>query len=203
MYRPQGWRCDPAGNIAKILRNPWNVEPLVGKEESVGYLGRWLKVQRNYSFARSLSPPDGAPEKVCLYENGLKIYGIFECFSSIQPALPPHEDKEHLSVFFMYAYLHRPTNLLSERVLSLIELRITSRSSTDDAICANDELALRVLSAGLANSMHRKALRGSRTQLRSCLTYMALSCCLLRFYGNCNWETTIFNRLEQDIQPST
>lgn len=108
----------------------------------------------------------------------------------------PMKIKSTCPCFLCTRTYHRPTNLLSERVLSLIELRITSRSSTDDAICANDELALRVLSAGLANSMHRKALRGNRTQLRSCLTYMALSCYLLRFYGNFNRETTIFNRLE-------
>lgn len=64
-------------------------------------------------------------------------------------------------------------------------------SSTDAAICASNQVALRVLSAGLANSMHRKALRGSRTLARGCLTYMALLMCLLYSPANFNRKITI------------
>lgn len=144
-----------------------------GKEgEPADYLERWLKVQRNYSFAGSPSPPlfffvplfDGdASEKVRLYEDALKIYGISEWFSSRYTQTNPSSphDEEHLFVFlcthactwqnlvsYIYIYTHIFTwNVGKRGVRRTMQYVPTTK------------FALRVLSAGLANSMHREALR--------------------------------------------
>lgn len=151
-----------------------------GKEgEPADYLERWLKVQRNYSFAGSPSPPlfffvplfDGdASEKVRLYEDALKIYGISEWFSSRYTQTNPSSphDEEHLFVFLCthactwqnlvsYIYIHTHFHMKRRK----------ARSSTDDAICANDQVCPAGFVCGVGKQHASGSIKkGSRTHSR-------------------------------------
>lgn len=141
-----------------------------GKEnEPVDYLERWFKVQRNYSFAGSPSPPlfffvplfdDDASEKVRLYEDALKIYGISEWFSSRYTQTNSSATRWRALVrIFMYTCMHRQ-NLVLYIHIHIFTWNVGKRGVRRTMqYVPTTKFALRVLSAGLANSMHRKALR--------------------------------------------
>lgn len=142
-----------------------------GKEgEPADYLERWLKVQRNYSFAGSPSPPlfffvplfDGdASEKVRLYEDALKIYGISEWFSSRYTHTNSSATRWRALVrIFMYTCMHVVKSRVVYTYTHIFTWNVGKRGVRRTMqYVPTTKFALRVLSAGLANSMHREALR--------------------------------------------
>lgn len=153
-----------------------------GKEgEPADYLERWLKVQRNYSFAGSPSPPlfffvplfDGdASEKVRLYEDALKIYGISEWFSSRYTHTHTHKFLRHTmksTCSYFYVHMHA-RGKISCRIYIYTHFhmkRRKARSSTDDAICANDQVCPAGFVCGVGKQHASGSIKkGSRTHSR-------------------------------------
>lgn len=153
-----------------------------GKEgEPADYLERWLKVQRNYSFAGSPSPPlfffvplfDGdASEKVRLYEDALKIYGISEWFSSRYTHTHTHKFLGHTmkstcSYFYVHMHAHGKISCRIYIYTHFYMKRRKARSSTDDAICANDQVCPAGFVCGVGKQHASGSIKkGSRTHSR-------------------------------------